>query len=305
MNVQDRAYFMDPLPRYTTKVPENAQIVFFGSRRDAGHQLGDIIPVRGATWDYNRFWYIDENGMHVRGALLEAATTSRALPTIALLGDDALYGVNYGIVSPGIMALGNARRWSRRVDRVLRQNVTEYRASLGVKAAPWAEGLWPQTNDTDEMVDAKIALAKAKWEARQKHVEVLQEGTVRQWLSTLDDRDFFSEFGMPKPVLGAYVTGTVSVPTTMEVPADNLTTSGQAILDGVRAMRHGGGNSFSATIQIPVNVVVPGTHGYTDSFEYNEPVTQRQIVNALTAATGRNDVTFSAGNSRPLVTAVN
>lgn len=305
MNIQDRAYFMDPLPRHTTKIKEDAQIVFFGSRRETGHQFGDVISIKGSTWDYNRFWFIDEDGMHVRGALLDAEQTSNSVPTIGLLGDDALFGLNYGIVSPGTIAMGRARRWSRRLDRVLRQTVTDYRVSLGVRAAPWADSLWPQTNDTDEMVAAKTALAKAKWESRQKHIEVLQEGTVRQWLSTLEDKDFFSEFGMPKPVLGAYVTGMVSVPTTMEVPAENLTTSGQAILDGVQAMRHGRTDTFSATIQIPINVVVPGQHGYTSSFEYNEPVTQLQITRTLGTVTGRNDVTFSAGNLRPLVTSVN
>lgn len=303
----DRIYFVDPIQMPTAKLPANARLLITKLRieRPNGHRPGDIIPVtRVAEGDYGRFWYTGEDGNFYDGALFGGTRRRRAY-LIDFLGDDAIMGLNSGQIEGEAHYLSSGRRWSKRLDYAGPHQITDYRASNTLDAAPWANTLWPIATDSDELTEAKVAVAKQKWTNRQHHAGILREALSRDWLTTLDEQDFYNKVGMPKGQFGLYVKGNALVATSNHIDRDALNRATLEQLGGLAPVLRGEPERFQTSIQVPIQFVFPVIGSITSTNElYNaaegEPLAQRarEVANSYAihtvTATDRYPVLISA-----------
>lgn len=268
----DRIYFVDPIQTPTAKLPENAKLLVTQLQRDRsyGANVGDIITVTRVTeGDYARFWYVGEDGNFYDGALF-GGTRRRRGRIIDFIGDDAIMGINSGEITTNSYYLSDGRRWSKRRDFAGGHAITDYRASNTLIGAPWAETLWPMPNDSDELTEAKVALAKQKWTNRQHHAGILKEALSRDWLTTLDQEDFYAKTGMPKGDFGLFIKGTALLTTSTTILREALAAETVAQLDTMRSVVRGTPERFQTSIQVPIQFVHPHGSAITNTNElYN------------------------------------
>jgi hypothetical protein len=267
----DRIYFTDPIQRPTTKLPENARIVVSDSANPYRNTAvrGDIIPVTGLVMGSIERWYwlgADQN--HYRGVLLNAHTIRRSRWTVSFIGDDAVLGyLTNRDFNANTFTFTDSRWFSGRRDSIGGRVIDAMRFTDVAPAASWATDLWPNADDTEELVQMKITLAKEKWEMRRKKGAILEEGMYRDWLTRLEEKEFYTTHGMPRPTFGAFVEAEASVDTGTRIERSELTPQQQNAVNALGSLYVSNRLALATSIRIPVRVVHEPYVGYTTKTE--------------------------------------
>lgn len=105
------------------------------------------------------------------------------------------------------------------------------------KAAQWAYELMPSKGDTQEMVDAKLELAKERYKQRRAFFHLHEEAVARNWGPTMDELREMNSL-IPAPRYGAKVSGMVFIQSRSTIPDTvraAVSEAAKATLSGVDA----------------------------------------------------------------------
>lgn len=227
MQATDRMYYMDPVATPTLELPDDAKIYAFEDYRSgitAQSFEPGIISVTGISFDNcGRAWFIGADENWYDGALINATHGLVRMNAIGWYDDSDLtiFGRRaVGLVENYAIFTGNRRSDQRRYGNG--NDIDVMKVQHAVRAAPWAASLFPYSGDAPEVVEAKVAQAKLRWEQRRKHAFIIREGMQRGWLTYLKEDGIHEEHGMPVPRWDLYVEGTIQVETgtIRQVPRD-------------------------------------------------------------------------------------
>lgn len=284
----DRIYFMDPFPKTVPVVPEGAKLLAYEKNRDreTGFVPGTILPVAKFEYSYGRIWYVGtEDGDYYDGAIINPATMPRSCAVISLMGDDAIFGAFRSRINPDTFHINNARRWSRTRDMVGDNPVTTFRGKSVVAAADWAAELWPHWEDSDRVVEEKVATAKDLWTIRRQKIGIVRESVARNWMETLRDENIHDRFDVPRPRLGVYMDTNVLLPTSNTLQMTDLAISEESRTTMLRMMRNQTA-SLNTSVRVPLRLIhhpssdletVPEARNY--SMEMLTEVVREQVNN--------------------------
>lgn len=303
---QEVLYYINPVNAPVVPIPENGQIVVTEARDRQPDKLGEVIKVTGVWHDDLRLWYRGEDGNYYDGPML-GQNVSNSQYGIDIVGDVAVLGYvnnSFAVVEGGRgHSLSYASRWDGQQIMINGSLVREHYALNLVNVAPWASELWPAPTDDDDLRAAKIALAKHRWETRQKHLGIIREGQRRDWLYILESHDFLSAHGMKRPVYGALVTGNVILPTSQSIRVDELSSRSQSHLTALSRFRNNDANVFSAQVQVPVQFVYSGNHPYREGTNIHT-VDSHNLTAQFQMASNNYEVTVNAQSVQPTITAL-
>lgn len=253
----DRIYYIDPIQDPTDS--NTARILVLDEKREGHGLVNTVVKIKTrATIEGGRVWFSTEQGYHVRGAILNPIRLQNTTNVMALLGGDVFaVGVGGGQDS-GNRLLRDFRRSDGKVipahnDDGSKRNVMMTKEWL--QAAPWAYELMPVEGDSAEMVSAKVAVAKQKWEERRAMGVILMEGAVRDWLHHLDE--IREDHNIPTPVFGGMVEGEVGMPSNVPVPRADDRTVRQAATLATLTDKLGATDPSSLTLMVPFSTLLP------------------------------------------------
>lgn len=205
-----RRFFIDPVQDPTITV--SPRILVTEERTARGVHLDKVVAVTKERFFYeHKHWWITESGDHVYGAPVNPPNVSSMRKLIAPGGDGWFWlGQPGRRTGPDEYILASVKRSDGR-QLPGSGNVTA--AALGVKdavlAAPWADELFPDPDDSDAVVRAKLALAEQRWMHRRAKAEIMRQGIGRGWD---DDLATLREDGkLPTPQFGVYYRGQVMI----------------------------------------------------------------------------------------------
>lgn len=206
LTLEDMKYYIDPIaaPYDDTKKVYVQQV-----RHERTHSMvGKIINVKGVgEIDGHRIWYTTENGYYVYGSAAGNMNVNRYEQAVARVGDLWAFGELQGTTrkSKATATKRNlgAVRFSngRRMPGGAYLPVTDW-----IHAAGWAYECMPADGDSEQVMAAKLELAKQKWTTRNAKLEVMRQGLSRGW--TKDLRALQESGVLFKGRYGARISGT-------------------------------------------------------------------------------------------------
>ncbi len=205
-----RRFYIDPVQDPTLQT--DTILVTEERTRGRAIHIDKVVKVRKdrVNLDY-RTWWVTESGDYVMGAPVNHHRWPYGSRIIGVGGDDWFW-----LATPGRMIgtkhlCSNPRRSDGKQLPVTPGNPAGSNFNLElptvVRAAPWAEELFPAPGDSDGVVLAKLALAERRWTYRNAKAEIIRQGMGRGWtddLATLKD-----EHKLPEATFGAYFSGQV------------------------------------------------------------------------------------------------
>jgi hypothetical protein len=220
----DRIYFTDP---FADKVPQTKQVLVTDAlnpqrRYEFANAIVDVKKTRHLS--RGQLWYITTEGDWVDGVPLNPVM-SPGTPVLGLLGDAFVVGESLYIgARTDIAEITEPVRSDQKVlhaadgegYRQPRQPVAQW-----VAAAPWAKELMPCVDDADTVVEAKLALARSKWEHARTKAALTGEATDRGWPERIEQLTSRGS-KMPTPRYGGYVSAQLQIP--VETPQAALDT---------------------------------------------------------------------------------
>lgn len=210
-----RRFYIDPV-QDPTIVTSKILVTEERNKHRALH-IDKIVEVRKErfTADY-RTWWVTTDGDYVMGAPVNHHRWGYGTRLIAPGGDGWFW---LGTPSRAIPGGGHLASEPRRSDGkrlpITPGNTTGMNLQLEfpevVRAAPWAEALFPAPTDSDDMVRAKLALAEQRWTHRNAKAEIIRQGMGRGW--TEDLKELRDGNKLPEATIGAYFQGLVMIET--------------------------------------------------------------------------------------------
>jgi hypothetical protein len=218
----DRIYFTDP---FADKVPAAVQVLVTDTLNI--HRRGElrdrIVTIRKHRHHNGaRLWYVTTAGDYVDGVPLNPQMKPGD-PMMGLLGNVFVTGTS--------MYVGKLTDVAEVTDPIRSDQVVVHAAdgegytqprqpvAQWVAAAPWAKELMPSPFDADSVVQAKLALAKTRWEHARARAGLVVEAVDRDWAERLE-RLVEQGHPMPVPRYGAVVTGQLQLP--VDTPAHTV-----------------------------------------------------------------------------------
>lgn len=133
----------------------------------------------------------------------------------------------------------------------------QIRLNNWTQAAPWTQELMPRTGDSTGTIQAKLALAKAKWETNRAVMEMAHEGYQRHWTTELKSLHENPELDfLPRPRLGVTYTGEVLLPAAQSA-APALSEEQRTKIQALRSRSLSESGVVTHRPKIPVSVVIP------------------------------------------------
>lgn len=252
---EQRKFFIDPIQDGLADVK---QLLVTEERYGRGTYLHKVTDVTGICTDNNRIWWKTAARDYVVGAPVNPHF-SYDQPVIGILSDDLfVVGLYNGRAHDNTVSLTRTIRSDMRSVPLFAGEGLAMRVPTCVAAAPWAVELMPKPGDPDSVTNAKLALAKQRWEQRYAKGIIIQQALYRDWW---DDMETLQEdHDLPSPRLGALFEGNAMVQLSHTLPTDSLTDEQKEMLAARQARAFGASSSsgmFTAVrMTLPVRVQV-------------------------------------------------
>lgn len=203
LTTDDMKYYVDPL---AVPYEDSKRIFVLEVRHERTHTMvGQIVNVTGVgEIEGHRMWFKTENGYYVYGAAVGSQSVSRYSQVVARVGD--------------IFAFGEQTTAAKKFPN--KRNLVSVRLSNGkqvpggaylpvtdwIPAAEWSYECMPSDGDSEEVIEAKLTLAKQKWDTKHAKLEIMRQGLRRGWTH---DLKALQETGhLFRGLYGARVSGT-------------------------------------------------------------------------------------------------
>jgi len=203
LTLEDMKYYIDPI---AAPYEDTTKVYVQQVRHERTHSMvGKIINVKGVgEIEGHRMWYTTENGYYVYGASAGSPSVGRYSMVVAQVGDIWAFGEQAARLRKG--SANHRNLGSVRFSNGKRMPGNAYLPVTNwIEAAGWAYECMPADGDSEEVVAAKLALAKQRWQTRHAKLEVMRQGLTRGW--TKDLRELQEKGVMFRGKYGARVTG--------------------------------------------------------------------------------------------------
>ena len=224
-----RRFFIDPVQDPTVS---STHILVLEERVVRDIHLDKIVAVKKERhYTENKHWWITEDGYHVYGAPINPPNLHSHQYLVAPGGDDWFWIGNHSRRNPENYTLSNVRRSDgRQIPGRGAVGTAQLQVDAAVLAAPWVVDLFPNPDDSDAVIRAKLALAEQRWMHRRAKAEIMRQGMGRGWD---DDLATLRENGkLPAPSFGVYYRGQAMIDPVGSTP--NLSARDTARLQEIR-----------------------------------------------------------------------
>lgn len=223
LTLEDMKYYIDPI---ATPYEDTKKVFVHQVRYERHHTLvGQIVNVKGAgDIENHRMWFATDGGNFVYGPAAGCQSVGRYKMVLARMGDVFICGETLAVrrTQKHVRLLNSTRMSNGKTLGGISVPVTDW-----IEAADWAWECMPADGDSEDVITAKLALAKQKWETRNAKIEIMRQGLNRGW--TQDLKALQEEGTLFKGLYGARITGTAMT----AVPISNVTLDGayQTVVD--------------------------------------------------------------------------
>jgi hypothetical protein len=292
LSTTDMKYYTDPLVKPDLKA---TQILVTHVKYDRNDQLvGQIVNVKSFIVENTRLWWVTDAGSYVSGPAAGSLTLPRYTVVLAKYGDMFVVGetVRRRSSTDPVRLLHNVRTsTAQAVPHGGYLPVTQW-----VAAASWAHELMPVSGDSEDVIKAKLAVAKRKWETRHAKLEIMTEGVVREW--TADLKRLQDEGVMYTGTYGSHISGTAMIP--VDKSEANLSEGSKATVDRIKKSKAATkGGKDTLYVGIPVEYFAP----MESTLEQAKSPAPSTVVSYLQQETGTHSAIPGPMTAKPVLMA--
>lgn len=281
LTLEDARFYIEPVVDHVSLATK----VYVLDTRNKSRQeefIGKIVEVRKDRYYADgKAWAITGGGgNYVYGSpiLTNYRDISINRPCLAFVEDVFIVGTR-GSHNGGQLSVRNPRYsvqtpLSGRVAGDLYDS--EYQVDTVISAASWAYDLMPEIGDSNEVIEAKLNLAKEKYRQRRAFIHLHQQSVSRGWQDTMEELRGVNDL-IPLATYGMRINGIAFVPYSDASSATRTAMSESAVAsiaprDNISTTN----NNIRVGTTIGVSFSVPGT--FSSPQEVNDAL-ERNIQN--------------------------